>query len=398
MFGKIKEKLDSYSLMECLEHYQRSYESLEASGVVHPKRLTYKNKSSSFESNEVFYRIYALTLKRLSTSTSDLTSLLAFLERVVNEKFVKIHFDFQLEEISSFLNESVFAKSNQIALIEPEQSRATFCKCVCICVAGLSQILKRFSQHYRSLYRLAHFYANFVDFSQYDISRNLIMGTVNWQHLVYMPCPGLFHERNKTNFFNGIWRISNTDFEREGSFFHHLSECVRLLIDILVRRKETSSLIELSKSLHQRAEQDRKYLENSSREHFAYLSADKALQLLDEVSQSKFKTSFDDVNELTLYQNDLVPILLDTYEVYKLAAKSNIISSSSNSNSESQEHKNVEHLLLKLYIQFHPSSVNRLTSITIEEMIKYCQFLERKDKPSKTKSKPKIQVSGSVVA
>ena len=39
-----------------------------------------------------------------------------------------------------------------------------FLKCVCICVAGLNQILRRFGQHYRSLYRLAHFYSNFLDF------------------------------------------------------------------------------------------------------------------------------------------------------------------------------------------------------------------------------------------
>ena len=55
----------------------------------------------------------------------------------------------------------------------------------------------------------------------------------------------------------GVWRISNTDFEREGSFFQHLFECVKLLIEILEKTGDQSNLTELSKSLYQKAEQDR---------------------------------------------------------------------------------------------------------------------------------------------
>ena len=64
----------------------------------------------------------------------------------------------------------------------------------------------------------------------------------------------------------------------------------------------------------------------------------------------KFKTSFEDINELASYQNDLVPFLLDASEVYKLASK----------NYEPMEIKNIENFLLKLYIQFHPNSLQRV--------------------------------------
>jgi len=164
MFGKIKEKLSPECLLEILEHYKRSYDHIEMGGVVHPKRLTYKNKNSSFESNEIFYRIYALTLKRIQHFAKDthyLVNLLVFLKQIVASKFVQVHNDFNLEEVSSFLESSIFAKSQMISQLP---DRETFCKCVCICIAGLNQILKRFSQHYRSLYRLAHFYSSFLDF------------------------------------------------------------------------------------------------------------------------------------------------------------------------------------------------------------------------------------------
>ena len=127
--------------------------------------LTYKNKSSSFESSEVFYRIYSVTLKRiqyLATDTQGLIHLLAFLEEITNTKFVKAHNDFQLEELSLFLEKGIFSKSKSLNSLE---NKETFCKCLCICVAGLNQILKRFPQHYRSLYRLAHFYSKFLDFN-----------------------------------------------------------------------------------------------------------------------------------------------------------------------------------------------------------------------------------------
>jgi hypothetical protein len=164
MFGKIKEKLSPECLLEILEHYKSSYDHLEVGGVVHPKRLTYKNKSSSFESNEIFYRIYALTLKRIQHFAKDtqyLANLLVFLKQIIASKFVQVHNDLNLEEVSSFLESNIFSKSQMLSQLP---DRETFCKCVCICIAGLNQILKRFSQHYRSLYRLAHFYSSFLDF------------------------------------------------------------------------------------------------------------------------------------------------------------------------------------------------------------------------------------------
>jgi hypothetical protein len=168
MFGKIKEKLNK-SLMECLDHYRHSYEYLDKHNADYLKKITYKTKSYNYsiESNEIFYRIYTLTLKRIEliglepNNDDELKALKNFLEKVASSRFVKTHNDNQLEELGSFLENNVFCNS---PIVQAMKNKEIFCKCVAICIAGLNQILKRFSQHYRSLYRLAYFYSKFLDF------------------------------------------------------------------------------------------------------------------------------------------------------------------------------------------------------------------------------------------
>lgn len=148
------------------------------------KRINYKSKNcDNLECNEVIYRIYALTLKRIvafnntststSTSEANMKSLLEFLERLVEVKYIKVHDDLALEQTAAFLERDVFSRSKRLAsssssaaggtAAQTMPNKSLFVRCVTICVAGLNQILRRFSQHYRSLYRLAHFYSKFID-------------------------------------------------------------------------------------------------------------------------------------------------------------------------------------------------------------------------------------------
>jgi hypothetical protein len=270
MLGKIKEKLKPFEIMEPLNHYFEAAKHLEKNNAIYMKRLTYKTKGTlSVESNEMFYRIYALTLKKLDRlsvryqmNEISATELINFLEKVIEAKFVKIHNDFQIDEISQFIRELFAQSSERINKIKFDQE--IFIRCVCICVAGLNQILKRFSQHYRSQYRLAYFYSKFLDLKHYEFSKNILLSVPNWNQLPYMTSPGLFHEKNKVNFFNGIWRISNNsnkdqDLERGGSFLRHLFEIVRLLIETLEKTKDFTNLIELSRCLYLKPDNPEKY-------------------------------------------------------------------------------------------------------------------------------------------
>lgn len=195
----------------------------------------------------------------LKSTSDEFISLQTFLESVIDTKFVKAHNDFQLEEISPFLNELMSQKFKRISEVSNKEA---FLKCICICVAGLNQILRRFTQHYRSLYRLAFFYSKFLDIRCYKYSKNLLLGLPSWQNLSYMTSPGLFQERNKVNYFNGIYRISSNsnkdqDLERGGSFFHHIFEAIKLLIEVLERTNDFTNLIELSRCLYLKPDQDR---------------------------------------------------------------------------------------------------------------------------------------------
>ena len=64
---------------------------------------------------------------------------------------------------------------------------------------------------------------------------------------------------------------------------------------------------------------------------------------------SKIKSDFVDLADFEAYKNDLLPILLDTHEIYKLAVKHN----------ESML-KNVEGVLSALYFQFNPDAISRV--------------------------------------
>lgn len=79
---------------------------------------------------------------------------------------------------------------------------------------------------------------------------------------------------------------------------------------------------------------------------------------------------------------EFVPIILETYETYKLVVKH-----------YSKITDRVENLLMRLYVQFHPEVLNRPNQVTLDEITKYCQFLEKKDKATKM---PKTKARNSL--
>ena len=68
--------------------------------------------------------MYSLTLKRLENIAArpnceqELSELSNFLESLVETRFVKAHNDFDLDEISIFLNENVFSLSKKLNNIQ----------------------------------------------------------------------------------------------------------------------------------------------------------------------------------------------------------------------------------------------------------------------------------------
>ncbi|KAM7018529.1 calcineurin-binding protein cabin-1 isoform 2-T3 [Tautogolabrus adspersus] len=139
-----------------------------------------------------------------------------------------------------------------------------------MCVRALFLCLSRFPQHYKSLYRLAFFYSNSKTHQNLRWARDVLLGSsVPWQQLKHMPAQGLFCERNKTNLFNGIWRIPVDEIDRPGSFASHMNRSIVLLLEVLSQLKDHDTLLKVSFMLQRTPDQGKKYLRDVDRQVLA---------------------------------------------------------------------------------------------------------------------------------
>ncbi|XP_053480415.1 calcineurin-binding protein cabin-1 isoform X2 [Ictalurus furcatus] len=139
-----------------------------------------------------------------------------------------------------------------------------------MCVRALFLCLNRFPQHYKSLYRLAHLYACSKTHKNLQWARDVLLGSrVPWQQLKHMPAQGLFYERNKTNLFNGIWRIPVDEIDRPGSFASHMNRSIVLLLDVLSQLRDHDTLLKISLMLQRTPDQGKKYLRDVDRQVLA---------------------------------------------------------------------------------------------------------------------------------
>ncbi|XP_069353704.1 calcineurin-binding protein cabin-1 [Eulemur rufifrons] len=138
------------------------------------------------------------------------------------------------------------------------------------CVASFHLCLSRFPQHYKSLYRLAFLYTYSKTHRNLQWARDVLLGSsIPWQQLQHMPAQGLFCERNKTNFFNGIWRIPVDEIDRPGSFAWHMNRSIVLLLKVLAQLRDHSTLLKVSSMLQRTPDQGKKYLRDADRQVLA---------------------------------------------------------------------------------------------------------------------------------
>ncbi|XP_072271694.1 calcineurin-binding protein cabin-1 isoform X2 [Pyxicephalus adspersus] len=138
------------------------------------------------------------------------------------------------------------------------------------CITSFKLCLSRFPQHYKSLYRLAYLYTYSHTHQNLQWARDVLLGSsIPWQQLKHMPAQGLFYERNKTNFFNGIWRIPVDEIDRPGSFASHMNRSIVLLLNVLAKLKDSNTLLKISCMLQRTPDQGKKYLRDADRQVLA---------------------------------------------------------------------------------------------------------------------------------
>ncbi|KAE8634593.1 hypothetical protein XENTR_v10002360 [Xenopus tropicalis] len=164
------------------------------------------------------------------------------------------------------------------------------------CINSFKLCLSRFPQHYKSLYRLAYLYIHSNTHQNLQWARDVLLGSsIPWQQLKHMPAQGLFYERNKTNFFNGIWRIPVDEIDRPGSFASHMNRSIVLLLEVLAQLKDSNTLFKLSCMLQRTPDQGKKYLRDVDRQVLAQRASILTVKVLE-----------DTLSELTgdLYSSD----------------------------------------------------------------------------------------------
>uniref|UniRef100_K7G598 Calcineurin binding protein 1 n=1 Tax=Pelodiscus sinensis TaxID=13735 RepID=K7G598_PELSI len=162
------------------------------------------------------------------------------------------------------------------------------------CISSFRLCLSRFPQHYKSLYRLAFLYTYSKTHKNLQWARDVLLGSsIPWQQLKHMPAQGLFCERNKTNFFNGIWRIPVDEIDRPGSFASHMNRSIVLLLNVLSQLKDYNTLLKVSSMLQRTPDQGKKYLRDADRQVLAQRAFVLTVKVLE-----------DTLNELTEVSED----------------------------------------------------------------------------------------------
>uniref|UniRef100_A0A452HDG2 Calcineurin-binding protein cabin-1 n=1 Tax=Gopherus agassizii TaxID=38772 RepID=A0A452HDG2_9SAUR len=162
------------------------------------------------------------------------------------------------------------------------------------CITSFRLCLSRFPQHYKSLYRLAFLYTYSKTHKNLQWARDVLLGSsIPWQQLKHMPAQGLFCERNKTNFFNGIWRIPVDEIDRPGSFASHMNRSIVLLLNVLSQLKDYNTLLKVSSMLQRTPDQGKKYLRDADRQVLAQRAFVLTVKVLE-----------DTLNELTEVSED----------------------------------------------------------------------------------------------
>ncbi|KAF4526739.1 hypothetical protein B566_EDAN015309 [Ephemera danica] len=150
------------------------------------------------------------------------------------------------------------------------------------CLKALETCVIRFPEHYKALFRLAHYH--FRSRAHRDVARcrDLLLGPdVPASSALH----GLFQDRKPSNFFNGVWRIPINEIDRPGCFASHMSRCVLLTMDLVRELKDHNTLLDLCLQLRRIPEPDKKYLRDTEREQLSRQAVVLALQVL----RSRFK-------------------------------------------------------------------------------------------------------------
>nr|XP_018916793.1 PREDICTED: calcineurin-binding protein cabin-1-like [Bemisia tabaci] len=209
------------------------------------------------------------------------------------------------------------------------------------CLNAIVECTRRFPEHYKSLYRLAHYHF-----------RSKLHRDVKKCHTILLGPGGLFADRKFNNFFNGVWRIPSGEIDRAGSFAYHMSCCVHLVVDMLRDLKDFYMLLELSIQLRDMPEPDKKYLRDNEREQLSKEAFSLSLNSVRKITQESF------LQKNPVAKETQKATLLDVYRCYHKVNKY-----------WPQKEQVFSKLLTDFYRKYFPE---KSTGNILESAIKFC--------------------------
>ncbi|KAG8195575.1 hypothetical protein JTE90_002197 [Oedothorax gibbosus] len=148
-----------------------------------------------------------------------------------------------------------------------------------VCLEAMRECLNRFIQHYKALYRMAHYYCYSPRNKNLQWAREILLAATPATKK-YAAMPGLFADRKNTNFFNGIWRAPSTEIDRPGSFGAHMYRSVGLLIEVLTQQKDYNMLVYLTQQLYRTPDLGKKYMRDTDRVYLVRLAYERCTAVL----------------------------------------------------------------------------------------------------------------------
>ena len=319
MLGKVMEKSSKIcgasALFAALKYYEWAELCLYVDGTSYPKKIQYYNPPYlAVEALEIHYRIHASVLKYLTFnkkfSIRTLKRLKLHLIRALRSPFSKqttpsvatsaapVDHDYATagsqslmrsvssDSVSELMNDLLDTLELRERKVDSNNLKTDL---INLCLNAMRKCVTRYPAHYKSIFRLAHYYHTIND---NITAKQLLLGTVGNKSAntslsldsegadnqdlseTTKQIPGLFSERKTNNLFNGIWRIPIDDIDRPGSFSAHMFRSTFLLIRVCTFTNDYQTLSIIAIQLSKTPDAGKKFLRDSDRQILAKLAFD----------------------------------------------------------------------------------------------------------------------------
>ena len=296
MIGKIKEKTNS-GLLDSLDCYLTSIKYLEKNEAVLPKKINYNSPQTwSVECLEVYYRVHASILKYLVKYETNLDGVDLETKRKLydvlktvqlnkiytanaycdkNERFPRKrklagenseekNKEARLESTTTIMKDVIEVLDNCVDEVEfaLDPTRVDVPSLINICLLGLEDVALHFLHHFKSVYRLAHYYYNSTVNKDLAKVERLVLAGEKDKNVKF---PGLFFGRKPNQVFNEIWRIPINEIDRPGSFAAHCAKCMMLLLDVVRTLPDLTILTDIAIQMRKPPSEENKFVHDSDR-------------------------------------------------------------------------------------------------------------------------------------